>query len=327
MRDVDLSLFKFDYDLTFYAFFLNGHELVYGRYGGRDGGKADARLSTASLVATMKRALTMHARRKNEKPARRGARQTVRDLPYFKRVRATGKQAPNCIHCHHIGGWIAQEKMVRGTFDKRRDTLLYPLPENIGFSLERDSGITVKSVKAGTPAARAGLRVGDQLLQVGETPILSQGDVIHRLNDVWGTVRLPLVVWRKGAKKKLTVSLSGDAWRKTEIHWRSLLWSMEPLPKFWAPECTPAQRRQAGVPASQLALRVKWVPKGPARAAGLRNGDIIVATEGQRARRSTVQQQVWIRMNKKVGDILTLTILRGGKERTLRLKLRSYLVR
>ena len=36
MNDVDTQLFRFDYDVTWYAFFLSPGERVYGRYGGRD---------------------------------------------------------------------------------------------------------------------------------------------------------------------------------------------------------------------------------------------------------------------------------------------------
>ena len=35
MRGVNLELFDFDYDLTWFAFFINGDERVLGRFGGR----------------------------------------------------------------------------------------------------------------------------------------------------------------------------------------------------------------------------------------------------------------------------------------------------
>ena len=37
---VDLRLFEFDYDLTWFAFFLSADGAVYGRYGGRDATEA-----------------------------------------------------------------------------------------------------------------------------------------------------------------------------------------------------------------------------------------------------------------------------------------------
>ena len=40
---VDLRLFDFDYDVTWFAFFLNADEHVYGRYGGRDAVDAQSR--------------------------------------------------------------------------------------------------------------------------------------------------------------------------------------------------------------------------------------------------------------------------------------------
>ena len=44
----DLNLFDFDYDLTWAAFFLNANEKIYGRFGGRDAGPADAHLGRLS---------------------------------------------------------------------------------------------------------------------------------------------------------------------------------------------------------------------------------------------------------------------------------------
>src|SRR6185369_4313571 len=61
VQGADLSLFEFDYDLTWAGFFLSADEVVYGRYGGRDATSDDGRLSLAGLKYAAERALERHA--------------------------------------------------------------------------------------------------------------------------------------------------------------------------------------------------------------------------------------------------------------------------
>src|ERR1043166_1192188 len=60
MNGVNLNLFAFDYDLTWMSFFLDADGRIYSRYGGRDNGSADGRLSGAGLLRTMNEVLRVH---------------------------------------------------------------------------------------------------------------------------------------------------------------------------------------------------------------------------------------------------------------------------
>ena len=51
MNGVNLRRFDFDYDVTWNGFFLDEDLNVYSRYGGRDDGEPEDRLSKASLLA------------------------------------------------------------------------------------------------------------------------------------------------------------------------------------------------------------------------------------------------------------------------------------
>src|SRR5690349_20078404 len=63
MEGVDLSLFQFDYDETWCAFFLNADRTIYGRYGTRASGGADVGVdvSVAGLERALEGALEFHA--------------------------------------------------------------------------------------------------------------------------------------------------------------------------------------------------------------------------------------------------------------------------
>ena len=63
---VDLNVFDFDYDLTWAAFFMNGHENIYGRYGGRDASSADGYLTLAGLKHALREALRLVLRQGKE---------------------------------------------------------------------------------------------------------------------------------------------------------------------------------------------------------------------------------------------------------------------
>ena len=63
MNGVDLNLFRFEYDLTWMAFFMDGADNFYVRYGGREDPDAESHLTQKSLARTMRQALDLHARK------------------------------------------------------------------------------------------------------------------------------------------------------------------------------------------------------------------------------------------------------------------------
>ena len=88
MRGVNLNVFDFDYDLTWAAFFMNANEKIYGRYGGRDAGEADAHLTLAGLKYAMRQGLTAYQREPNAMPAGgKKAVQTVEQYPAASRLK------------------------------------------------------------------------------------------------------------------------------------------------------------------------------------------------------------------------------------------------
>ena len=58
---MDLSLFQFDYDLTFAAFFMNADKTIYGRYGSRSEMKDAAKdISIDGFRKALAAALEIH---------------------------------------------------------------------------------------------------------------------------------------------------------------------------------------------------------------------------------------------------------------------------
>jgi S1-C subfamily serine protease len=74
-----------------------------------------------------------------------------------------------------------------------------PVPADVAERHSRRSGVRLAEVVAGSPAARAGLRPGDLVLDVGRHPVQDAQGIQRRLfGDAVG-VPLPVTVLRNGA--------------------------------------------------------------------------------------------------------------------------------
>src|SRR5262245_50718631 len=195
MNRVDLARFEFDYDTTWHGFFLDADLNIYSRYGGRDEASADGRQSKESLLTTMGEVLEVHQRRQARADRRTSSqdndRRSVRSAPteipsptrgggeHLQRGRldfgfhpppgngTTPADIPclkrahqGCVHCHQVREFRLLQDFHDGKF-QREQLFVYPLPENIGLNFDRDHGHRIKEVLPDSPAAMAGLAVGD----------------------------------------------------------------------------------------------------------------------------------------------------------------------
>src|SRR5690606_29570656 len=115
-------------------------------------------------------------------------------------------------------------------------------------------------------------------------------------------------------------------WKESDISWRGSIWSVAPKLRVWMPPLDDAQRAEHHIPDAQGALLVKWINAGSeggrsAKAAGLREGDIVIARDGEAIERQPNQFNLYIKLNHKVGDELPLTVLRDGQHKQIRIKL------
>jgi membrane-associated protease RseP (regulator of RpoE activity) len=208
MHDVNMNVFDFDYDLTWWGFLISPHERVYSRIGGSSDGSPISKVSIASIKHTMRLALEEHKRHGNEPPAE--PIKVTRPVDLFG---SKGK----CMHCHQVNeAFYKADKIKKVDYERLR---FLPPPENLGLTMVYDEGNLVESVKKDSAADKAGVRANDVLRAIRGTPILSQGDIMWALKYAPKAGPLPISIERD--KTTLDVSLDlTSGWKATDLAWR-----------------------------------------------------------------------------------------------------------
>ena len=311
MRGVDLSIFEFDYDLQWFALMLTADGDVLGRFGGRDADTPAKYQTLAGLRRSLEAALERY-----REPRTPSKRQPI----YAEDYSGAQKRPDNaCIHCHHV-------------YEFRRDALQqkkkwsldevwgYPQPENIGFTLDIQRGNCVAKVQPKSIADKLGIKTDDQLRFIGATPIASVADVQYALHQAPKQGDLAIRWLRDGKAMSGTMALADD-WRKTDVSWRWSLKSLSPSPSIIGDDLTLEERKPHGLDARQLAYRQMNFLTPAARHAGLQANDVIVGIDDKPLTMTARQFETHIRLTYRVGQEITLNVLRGKERVKVRLKL------
>jgi hypothetical protein len=294
---LDLSLFQFDYDLSFSTLFFNGDGTVYGRYGSWTHQKNPQDKTIAGYKAALEGALAIHRGYPANKAAltgKQGATPAFKspvEIPelaskYKRTLDWEGKVVPSCVHCHQIGD--ALRAYYRDQKKPVPPELIYPMPqpETIGLTLAPDKAARVQSVEAGSIAEKAGLRAGDEFISIAGQPPLSMTDVSWALHRAPEAGTLKAVVQRSGSEKALNLSLP-TGWReRADISKRVGTWGMRGMVNggMVLEDLPEADRTQHGVEKDKMALKVKSVglygKHAAAKNAGFKKDDVILELAG-----------------------------------------------
>lgn len=207
---LDLSLFQFDYDLSFSTLFFNADGTVYGRYGSWAHQKDPEYKATASFGRAMEAALEIHSNYpsnrfslagKQGKPARY---KTAIDMPglkgkYHLDLNWEGKVVKSCVHCHEIGD--AQRLSYRNHNRPIPEMLIYPFPAPrvIGVELFGDDIAKIKAVLKHSPASAAGLKANDHIIALDGQPLISTADLSWAFHHAPDSGQIPVLLKRGGA--------------------------------------------------------------------------------------------------------------------------------
>jgi serine protease Do len=312
---VDLNLFEFDYDLTWAAFFMNGSGKVYGRYGGRDAKGPDTRNSLTGLRFAMQAALEEHRRDPQARPAGPAkAPVLVENFPSAKNVRN------GCIHCHQVKEILRQEQFNERTWN-RDNVYTYPLPENVGITLDVDRGNLVKSILENSPAGKVGVKAGAILRTLNHVPIHSFADAQYALHKAPKEGQIP-IAWESAGQTKTGNLEVSQNWKRTNITWRPSLLDLLPALTVYGSDLTAKEKEALGLDAKRLAFRQEPPVHTAAKAMGVQEGDIILGVDNKTLEMSMTQFLGYIRQNYLIGETLTLNLLRDRKKLDLKIQLK-----
>ena len=326
---LDLTLFQFDFDLTFAVFFLNADGTIYGRYGTRSDPGAVRDISLEGFKRALEGALELHAGYPGNKASLQGKRALATRYKRPGRYPALRKYEPDldyrgnvvksCMHCHQIRE--AERQMAREARKPMSDEMLFPwpLPDTVGLTMDPKARARVAGVTKGSAAERAGFAVGDEIRSLAGQPLLSTADLQWVLHRTKGSARLPAVVARGDASRKLTLVLE-KSWRDAgDIGWRVSTWDLRRM-AFGGMVLEPAPDADG----KRMRLRAKHVGRygnhAVALRAGARKGDIVTSFAGQTRHMTESELLRWVLRNRPAGTRVPVTLERGGK--TIEIKLR-----
>ena len=329
-NSMDLSLFQFDFDLTFSVFFMNADKTIYGRYGSRSDNKEATRdISIESFGKALDGALKLHAaypgnkatlKGKQSPPPRHIVPEKYPSLAKFKpTLDYSGQVAKSCIHCHQVRD--AERRVLRATGKPLADSVVYPwpMPDQLGMKLDAKQRAKIVRVEDKSAAQRAKLKVGDEILRINGQPILSIADVQWALHNAKPPTQLSLLVRRDGKLARHSLPLAKGWRRGGNISWRPTSWDFRRMATggMLLKSLSEEDRRQAKLPTDTLALRAQHVGQynehAVAKRAGIKKGDILVEFNGQKSAWTESDLIAYALQNTKPGSRVPVVMLRGGK--------------
>jgi hypothetical protein len=329
---IDLTRFQHDFDQSFAAYLMNPDLTIYGRFGTRSGRPEHEDIALEGLRKAMQEALRIHRNYGAVRPSLAGKQvkqaryKTPRDYPslsgrYGETIDYQEKTAKSCMHCHQIRE--AERLVYRTAKEPVPDEVLFPYPDPavLGLKMDPKQMARIERVTPGTAAERAGLRAGDELLDLEGQPLLSTADVQWVLHTAPATAKLTANVRREGMAVVRTLLLP-EGWRRGDISWRATTWDLRRmgLGGLRLEELTLEERAQAKLAGDVLALRVRHLGEygehAVAKRAGIRKGDILVSFDGLVGRMSESELLAYTLQKKQPGDEVDVTVLSEGKRET-----------
>ena len=166
------------------------------------------------------------------------------------------------------------------------------------LGLKNDNGVEVKRVEENSPAARAGLRVNDVILEVNGKPLTEMEQFLHAIAETSGGTKVTLTIWRSGARKTIAATLDSRQENPFFPFPDAPMPPMPPVPSgnwdgnvplgslsgsgalvgFEGESLSPQLAEYFGVKEGVLVRTVG--PKTPAERAGLKAGDVVIKVNG-----------------------------------------------
>jgi serine protease Do len=208
------------------------------------------------------------------------------------------------------------------------------------LNLKDSSGVEVKRVDENSPAAKAGIRENDIILEVDGHRIETIDQFIRTVGEANPGTKLALTIWRNGAKQTLNATLesrpaqmfafagpdgmqvpvvppfppmSNGPWDGNDF---SFMTGASPRVGFEGEMLTPQLAEYFGVKEGVLVRTV--VAKTPAEKAGLKAGDVVTKVNGTPV---TTPREISSLVHMARNGKIALTIVRNKREQVLNVEM------
>ena len=184
------------------------------------------------------------------------------------------------------------------------------------LGLDSAHGALVGSVDPSGPAQAAGLRAGDVIVGVNGARIASTTELMAQVSQLAPGSTATVDVWRNGGERKLSVTVGAQSPQIASTAPRARQQQPEqarPRLGVAVRPLTDEERQQASLPGGVVVQQAS----GPAAAAGIEAGDVIVAVDGQVIRGVEQLRQLIAQAD----DSVSITVVRDGEEASVNVTL------
>ena len=184
-----------------------------------------------------------------------------------------------------VGDIVSTGRVVRPWFGAEGQAVTSDIAQQLG--LPKVSGVQLTGILPGSPAAAAGLKVGDVILQLGEGIVDDPADLneqVLSMPNLLGT-STSLAYWRNGRRMETNVTLTALPARTPTA--QTIVKGYNPMAGVTVEALTPALNSERGAALSTKGVVVTQVPSQPvlqAFAMPVEVGDLIMAINGNTIR-------------------------------------------
>jgi len=328
---LDLNLFRIDPDQSFAAIVFAPEGKVLARYGTRSHRTEwEEDVSVEGFAATLEGSLQLFQKRSSSEAKWIGKQPEPMELRFPEKLPALRDRykskleegsnlVKSCIHCHQVGEAIRDLAWDQSGELKEENLFIYPNPKILGMILDPRTRTMVRRIVAGTPAAKAGVLPGDEIVELNGQIVLSTADIQWVLNSVSADgAELAMKINRRGQEVNSTLVLAGGWRAKDDISWRVSTWELRRIVLggmvLKNPEgVTGSGTEGRGKTFLEIGHVGRFAPHDRALKAGLKTGDKIISIDGKKDwQRET--DVIWHLLQQSVeGKPYSVVVEREGK--------------
>jgi Do/DeqQ family serine protease len=184
----------------------------------------------------------------------------------------------------------------------------------VSLSMDRPRGVMVRAMYEGGPADRAGMAVGDVILDLDNHEVASPKALNFRLGTRMIGKSIPVRIWRDGKVRNVKLALVSAP--ETPLRDITVLAGRQPLAGATVANLSPALGEELGLDTlASGVIILKVEPRSPARRFRFRKGDLILQINNARI---NLVDDLGAALKTPVEE-WRVTMQRGGKVHTFRI--------